>query len=171
MIVEQWRTIPGFSDYSISDRGAVKRTVTSKTSNAGKIRKTYILPNGYQGVVLRRDGRTISQYVHTLVLLAFIGPRPTNNHQAAHENGIRTDNRLENLRWATRSENCADKKKHGTDQRGMRHHLRRLSEDDIREIRQLRLSGITCKELAGRYGVSLPHISSISNGRSWGHIT
>jgi hypothetical protein len=36
-----------------------------------------------------------------LVLRAFVGPRPSPTHQAAHGNGRRHDNRLENLRWAT----------------------------------------------------------------------
>ena len=69
---------------------------------------------GYLQVHLTRpDGSRHWALVHVLVLETFVGPRPT-GHQAAHENGVKTDCRLENLSWKTTSENIRDQVRHGT---------------------------------------------------------
>lgn len=71
-----------------------------------------LTPNsaGYLGTSL--NGRRY--LVHRLVCEAFHGPAPEATMDVAHNNGNRTDNRAENLRWATRAENIADQRKHGT---------------------------------------------------------
>lgn len=51
-----------------------------------------------------RLGKTDSQYVHILVLTAFVGPAPQ-GHECLHKGDVKDDNRLERLRWGTRSEN------------------------------------------------------------------
>lgn len=58
--------------------------------------------------------------IHCLVLEAFIGPRP-DGHQASHLDGDRTNNRLDNMRWETRSQNNRRKYQHGTMPVGDRH--------------------------------------------------
>lgn len=70
--------------------------------------------NGYKTVMLRVGGRSTRFYVHRMILEAFVSLPPTEAHQAAHWNGVRDDNRLENLRWATPAENHADIDRHGT---------------------------------------------------------
>ena len=70
------------------------------------------------GYVVAMLGRA-RPYVHDLVLRTFVGPRPA-GQQAAHGNGDRGDNALGNLRWATGSENEADKDRHGTRLTGAR---------------------------------------------------
>jgi hypothetical protein len=62
---------------------------------------------GYQQVNI--DRRIV--FLHRVVLLAFVGPRPA-NCEACHSNGIRSDNRLANLRWDTRESNVADRVRH-----------------------------------------------------------
>lgn len=70
-------------------------------------------PSGYRSVCLRRDGAHRNLYVHELVLLAFVGPRPSPSHEILHGNGQRDDNRLENLRYGTVAENYDDRCSHG----------------------------------------------------------
>lgn len=107
---EQWRPIPSLPDYEVSDQG---RVLTRK--GAPRIRKASAnVVNGYLYVTLRGpSGERITRHVHRLVLLAFVGPKP-DDMESRHLNGNRTDNRLVNLAYGTRSENMRDKARHGT---------------------------------------------------------
>ena len=68
---------------------------------------------GYCRVKLRKDGRYCQQSIHRLVLETFVGPCP-DGMECRHLNGNRSDNRVENLKWGTKSENSQDAIKHGT---------------------------------------------------------
>ena len=105
--MEIWKPIPG-SDYEASSLGRIRspRGVILKPSN-------HIL--GYHLVSVRfySEPRTKSRTVHSLVCLAFHGPRPT-GLDIAHGNCIKTDNRPSNLRYCTRAENILDSVMIGT---------------------------------------------------------
>ena len=106
--MENWKDIPGYEGrYQVSDQGRVKsfcRTVEGVLLRPGR------MPGGHLSVAL---GKGNSQCVHKLVLLAFVGAAPE-KYECLHSNGIPSDNRLENLRWGTRSENIKDAVRHGT---------------------------------------------------------
>jgi hypothetical protein len=83
-------------------------------------------PANHRGYVLMSlSGKTkeedIYRFAHHLVLLAFVGQPLNGNMEACHNNGTRTDNRLENLRWDTPTGNQMDRITHGTDSRGEKH--------------------------------------------------
>lgn len=94
--METFKKIEEFSNYSISNLGSVRNDKT------GRILKTYTKPSGYMQVQLGR--KTIPQYIHRLVAKAFI-PNNDNKPQVNHKNGIKCDNKVENLEWVTASEN------------------------------------------------------------------
>lgn len=74
----------------------------------------YLNPSGYYQVpVVTRNKRGHTCSVHRLVAEAFHGPCPV-GMECCHLNGIRSDNRPDNLTWATRSENMNDMVNHGT---------------------------------------------------------
>ena len=73
-------------------------------SNSGKILKPQTNTNGYYKVSLYQNGNKKQMLVHRLVALAFI-PNPQGLPQIDHINNIKTDNRIENIRWITSSDN------------------------------------------------------------------
>ena len=94
--------INNYTDYLIYDDGRV----------FGKKRNRFLKPrlhrDGYQQVSLCKDGKSKNHYIHRLVGVHYI-ENPNNKPQIDHINRIKTDNRLCNLRWTTRSENCINK--------------------------------------------------------------
>lgn len=120
--------------------------------------------NGY--AQLRVDGRTGSA-TREMCRQAY-GEPPTADHEVAHSCGKGHLGCINpgHLRWATHSENLADKIMHGTAPRGENCGTARLTEDDVREIRRLK-GAVSQKDLASRFGVSQPNISAIHSGRSW----
>lgn len=103
---EQWRVVPNWP-YSVSDQGHVR------SDRYGRLLRPTLRPTGYLQVSLAHRNEQWQPFVHQLVLLAFVGPAPE-GMECCHGNGVRTDNRLSNLRWDTRLANAADATAHGT---------------------------------------------------------
>ena len=98
------------------------------------------------------------------------GEPPTQKHQCAHScgNGHLGCVNPHHLRWATASENQLDRANHGTDNRGEKHPLSKLTEAAVREIR--RRSGDTHTTLSREFGVTIGAIRHVRNGFTWGHV-
>ena len=97
--MEEWRKIEGYESYEISSLGRVR--------GKDKILKNQLAGAGYYMVSLYNKGKR-SHTIHRLLGEAFI-PNPLNLSDIDHINRIRTDNRLENLRWVSRSDNLINK--------------------------------------------------------------
>lgn len=101
---EIWRSVPGYERrYEVSNLGRV-RSLNFNNSGINKLLSISTI-DGYNVVTLFDKNRRRKQLkVHRLVAMAFI-PNPDNKPCVDHINGIRSDNGLENLRWATHKEN------------------------------------------------------------------
>ena len=98
--MEEWRIIDSNPDYQVSNTGLVR------SIKFNRVRVLHPkLSWGYWSVKLCKNGTRTHHAVHRLVALAFI-PNSDGKNEVDHINRIRTDNRVENLRWATRSENA-----------------------------------------------------------------
>jgi len=122
--------------------------------------------NGYPQIW--RDGKKL--YVHRLICEAIKGAPPSSDHEAAHSCGVKACVSSAHLSWKTHVENEADKLLHGTRLSGAKHTLARLTETDIRTIRDLGGKKEQA-EIAEIYGVSQSHVSSILSGRRWSSLS
>ena len=102
--MEEWKAIIDFPNYSISSLGVV---INNKTK---KIKAQYQQKIGYLQIKLYKNNIRKNYTHHQLMGLHFI-PNPENYSQIDHINGIRNDNRIENLRWVNQSQNQRNKKK------------------------------------------------------------
>lgn len=170
---EEWKDIPGFPGYQCSNKGHVRSF--RGQGKAGLLETPHILkpgdsPNGYRFVVLMKNGTRNNRRLHTLVMLTFVGPPPS-NCQIAHNNGIKTDNRLSNLRYCPKHENEYDKIRHGTQREQFK-----LNEETVLHarsvVRQSRQKSKTAviQSLAEQAGVALWTMYDAVHGRTWRHL-
>lgn len=96
-----WKSIPEFENYLISNEAVVYNI------KSNKILKPSLNRDGYYYVGLSKDGAGYGKFLHQLMGITFI-PNPENKPTIDHINRIRTDNRIENLRWATSEEQGAN---------------------------------------------------------------
>lgn len=104
MIEEIWKPICGFDGYEISNLFRV-RSATNKMQHKsfnGFLKLHF--NNNYFGVTLYKNGRRHYRKIHKLYAIAFI-PNSENKKYVNHINGIKHDNRRENLEWCSASEN------------------------------------------------------------------
>jgi hypothetical protein len=190
--MEQWRPIPGFTDYEASDAGRVRSRKSRPCVLAQRVGT-----RGYLVVNIVGDGaRYRNRPVHALVLAAFAGCRP-DGAVCRHLNGDRMDNRPCNLRWGTPRENARDRDAHGTTARGDRngahtqpHRVARGDRNGARtkperrargervntakltadQVRAIRTTTGKVRDVAKVYGVSKSMVSYIRRGTNWRHV-
>lgn len=154
-----WRKITGYENYSVSDCGQVRNDVTGEMK-----RPTLNKRNGYLCVDLYRENKRTKRTVHRLVAEAFI-LNPDKKKTVDHIDGVRTNNKVSNLRWATFSENNSHFNTNGT-------RSERIAVIHYRELRNKRGGGHiewvgidevmnfdSISDAARHFGVSIANIS------------
>ena len=171
--MENWKPIVGLENYyEVSNLGNVRSLIRTGQTRlglrkyGGKVLTPITLSTGYLGVNLTKKGYRKQYSVHFLVLTAFIGECPK-GMEGCHNNGIRNDCRLENLRWDTRKNNHADKRTHGTWQEGEKVGTSKLTTEQALDVKYSKTS---LNELAKKYNVSKGCVEKIRYGTSWKHI-
>jgi len=161
---EIWKDIPNYENlYQVSNKG---RVYSIRNDLIRKLRPDKC---GYPTVSLKKHGKVKLAKVHRLVLLSFQGP---SSLQVNHKNGIKDDNRLENLEYCTASENLKHAFSIGlASQLGSRNAQAKVTEEDVREIRKALAEGsTTIKAVAKKYNIARTTVSQIKTGINWGHV-
>lgn len=161
------RKIKGFPGYYVTINGRVLSDVRSIL----KVMKPRKHSTGYPQAVLAKNGKPYYRYIHRLVLEAYVGPCPP-GYQCDHINGIRHDNRLENLRWVTRKQNMRfiSKRRGNNWNKGENHPAAILTNEIILEIRKLFSQGKRQKDISDLFNLGQGYVSLIVNRKIWKHI-
>lgn len=133
----------------------------------GRILTQHIGNHGYWCVKIRRKEKLVRYSVHRLVALAHIPGDPSLT--VNHKDGDKLNNALDNLEWISHSANVRHEWSTGlVDVRGMKNGVAKLTDDDVREIRQSHDSYPT---MATRFGVTTQTIYRVRKRTRWAHLT
>lgn len=122
MSIEEWRAIPGYPDYEVSNLGQVRSFRLWRGTHGPRVLVQRRNLDGYPTVRLQAGvGSQTEHRVHRLVTDAFIGELPE-GMVTRHLNGVHADNRLENLVYGTPQENNLDTIAHGRHHEAARSH-------------------------------------------------
>lgn len=147
--------------YSVDEKGNVWSYKTNR----------FIRPRmhtgGYHFITLH-NRKQYDCFIHRLVVTKYL-ENTFNKRCINHINGIKTDNRVENLEWCTDSENQIHSRKTGLhmEQRGENSINKKLNNEKVFEIRA---SNLTVKELSKQFNVTETAIRSVKRRLSWSHI-
>jgi len=166
MPAEIWRDIPGYEGaYQVSSLGRVRSMdrmvrvcphgLEAKRLVKGRVLRPGRTNSGHLSVVLGHGAH--GSQVHDLVARAFLGPRPE-GMDICHIDGDPTNNCVDNLRYDTRTENILDVYRVGG-------RWRKLTLEDMREIKELLRTGLSGVEIARLFSVSPSTVSAIKVGR------
>lgn len=151
-----WFNIPGFSDYRINKLGGVL-----SLRSQGRM-KGYVTKLGYLQVCLSTGDKQKTMYVHRLMSETFLGGVPpglcTN-----HIDGVKLNNRLENLEVVTIAHNNLHAIRTGLrkSKLGAKNHLSKFSDQQVLRIRELIAEGKSQYKIAGIFGCNQSTISDI----------
>lgn len=139
---EQWRPIPGWDGYEVSDHGHLM----SYKRREPRLMRFYAMDTGHLRTTLTRSAIDRHTFlIHQLVLLAFRGPCPE-GQEIRHLDGDPTNNCLSNLRYGTRSENVCDRLRHGTHNQGRKTHCPARHPYDATNTRVRRDGSRACRQ-------------------------
>lgn len=174
---EEWKIINDFPMYSVSNFGKIKDNETDLILEGW-------FSSGYRYVTLHPG--SFSYKVSFIVMHFFVGPRP-NGLEIHHKDGIKSNDRIDNLKYVTRSENqkhawssgLINREKHKKsvnyalrigllNRKGSRNGNSKLTELEVRRLKNINAKKwYTQFELAEIFGCSQQTISAIINGTRW----
>lgn len=169
-MTEEWRVVPSYPSYEVSNAGHVRRIGAYRSTKVGRWLQPRPMKSGHVHVRLSQDGKITDTGVHRIMCEAFHGPAPSPKHLAAHRNGKPADNRPDNVRWATYQQNMDDRYEHGDITYGERNGFAKLTNEDVGLIRSHLAFGERAPVVARLWQISAEHVSRIGSRKAWPHL-
>lgn len=161
MISEQFKIIPGYEPYEISNLGRLRRKGKVLTTPSSKV--------GYYRKCLKDLKKNL--LIHRAIALCFV-PNPNNYPEVNHIDGNKSNNRIENLEWVTRKQNAIHAYKTGLmhDQNGEKGPRAKLSAKEVLIIREALSVGFGQTKIANYFKVDPSTINLIHKRVNWTNI-
>lgn len=165
-----FKTIPNHPGYFAGDDGEIYSSLRKgKPRNFNSLRKlkSNIQSSGrYYIVAIKTGNKFKTQRVHRLICSSFHGI-PTAKQAVSHLDGNWKNNKPENLKWESYSENNNRKKEHGTDDIGIKNSRAKIDLITLKEIRKLLNEGKTHQLIGDKFGLNRVFITKIANGHRY----
>lgn len=166
--------VPGAPGYYATPDGRVLSTWVCGQAgrpHAREPKALTLLPigNGYLSVSMKINGVNAKRYLHAVIALTFIGPRPA-GEQVRHLDGNKHNNCVANLAYGTARDNTDDSLRLGLIPTGERNGQAKLTAELVGQIRQLAGAGATHRAISERFGVTPSNVSMIVNRNTWRHV-
>lgn len=159
----KFKPIPGHPRYEISKEGIIRN------SENKKIKSQYIGSTGYYMVSFSYNNKSKPARVHRLLAITYL-PNPKNLPEINHEDGIKTNNFLSNIKWSNHEDNVKHAFRTGlVNNTGEKNGQSKLTEKDVKEIKNRLLSGESQYSISKDFPITRSCIGGIKIGRLWKH--
>lgn len=164
--MEIWKDVKGYEGlYQVSNLGRVK----SLKSGKEKIMVGGFTLSGYHCVTLLKNKTQKTRTTHRMVAESFI----ENNFSYScvnHKNGIKGDNRVENIEWCSHKQNSNHAVKFGFIKSGEKSYMCKTKEETIKKIFVLKNQGFSRKEILNALNISIHIYKDVISGKTWKNL-
>jgi hypothetical protein len=176
--MEIWKDIEKFNgEYQVSNIGRIrsKEAIIIRSNGRLHTRVSKVLKpsldKGYLKGSVCVDKKMIPYKIHRLVAECFL-ENPKKYNEVNHINGIKHDNRVENLEWCTRSQNIIHALKNGLlpVTRGSQRTQAKMNEETVLNIYELRKKGCQRKDILKELGITVHMYKGVISNKSWKHV-